>query len=126
MNVRSLSCLNYESCKSLLAGVSRKRLARETVLSRGATLCSPNQDHFVVTLHGNPIIHLFPDGSMVLSSCGWLTRTTCRRLQALAGVLVYKRDGKWYIEARGGSQTLPFVDGIRIRSDGSIDTAYGT
>jgi len=65
------------------------------------------EKEIVVKLHGNKIARIFPSTRrMILSSCGWQTKTTKSRLNAIlsglnfSGGRVYQEDFEWYIGDR--------------------------
>jgi hypothetical protein len=55
-----------------------------------------------VKLHNNLIARIFPGDRMILSSCGWETKTTKSRLNSILGHYnlsgIYQSDFVWYCE----------------------------
>ena len=72
-----------------------------------------NEGNQFVTLHGNLIATISNFGDIKLSSCGWQSKTTKSRLNAildtfLSGIGVYQKNFEWFI---GGDD---FFDGYTI------------
>ena len=70
-------------------------------------------------LHGNPIAKMFPDSTIIISTCGWHTRTTIERLNCLLYTLGSEsrlriRKGKPLWETSG--RLLPWDDNLIVRS----------
>ena len=51
-------------------------------------------------LHGNHIARPAGEGYVAISNRGWFTLTTKDRLNALSGVGISQRRGKWYLNGR--------------------------
>lgn len=47
-------------------------------------------------LHGNKIAEKRNDG-VYISNAGWFTATTKERLNAISGVRIYQKSGKWFL-----------------------------
>ena len=64
----------------------------------------------VLKLHGNPIAYKYNDldGTIYIQNCGWFTRTTKERLNAIPNVNIRQKDWNWYLN---GEQW----DGERIK-----------
>lgn len=57
------------------------------------------QGVFKVELHGNCIVTVYPDDSLKVSSCGWLTPTTKDRLNKYTDLGIYQKKGQWYLKS---------------------------
>jgi hypothetical protein len=71
-----------------------------------------------LTLYGNIIAKMLPDGTMFISTCGWHTRTTQERLNCLLYTLGSEsrlriRKGKALWETSGC--LLPWADDFMVR-----------
>ena len=68
-------------------------------------------------LFGNCIAHYrIKDGAengLTISTCGWRTKTTKERLNALPGVSIFQKAGVWYLNGKewDGGPTLVKPDG---------------
>jgi hypothetical protein len=53
----------------------------------------------ILKLHGNSIAYRYNDPKRTLSidSCGWFTKTTKERLNALPNVNIYQKSFKWFL-----------------------------
>ena len=53
----------------------------------------------ILRLHGNPIAykHNDPEGTISIQNCGWFSRTTKERLNAIPGVNIRQKDWYWYL-----------------------------
>ena len=53
----------------------------------------------ILKLHNNPIAYRYNDPEKTLSvqNCGWFSRTTKERLNAIPGVHVKQKDWNWYL-----------------------------
>jgi hypothetical protein len=70
--------------------------------SSGNTQVSSNDDKSTVWLHGHKIVTInWPEMSIEANDCGWATRTTKSRLNAilkkLSGVRLYQKRGTWLV-----------------------------
>lgn len=56
----------------------------------------------VMRLHGNPIAYRYndPERTLSVTNCGWFSRVTMRRLNALDGVDIRQVRGKWYLNGK--------------------------
>lgn len=53
----------------------------------------------VLKLHGNAIAYRYNDSerTLTITNCGWQTNTTKERLNAIEGVRINQKSGKWYL-----------------------------
>jgi uncharacterized secreted protein with C-terminal beta-propeller domain len=53
----------------------------------------------ILKLHGNHIAYKYnnPEGTISIQNCGWFTRTTKERLNAIPGVSVNQKNFYWYL-----------------------------
>ena len=53
-------------------------------------------------LHGNSIAFKYYDvkQTLLITNCGWQTNTTKERLNAIDGVSIYQRLGKWFLNGK--------------------------
>ena len=54
----------------------------------------------ILSLFGNRIAFRSPKGSLFISNAGWDTSTTKERLNAIEGVHIQQKAGKWYLNSR--------------------------
>lgn len=104
--------LTYAKCVELLKGKSRKKLAGNTYLREAAF------GVMAVTFHNTPILNLWANGLVTLSSGGFRTATTKARLSEFGPVNVWQEKGQWY--CGGNGVRWPFKDGIEFHVDGGI------
>ncbi len=64
--------------------------------------------HISLSLHGNIIAYKFHDvtRSIYITNCGWFSRTTKERLNALPNVHIHQVDGLWYLDGKYWSGEL--------------------
>lgn len=101
-------------------------LVRDCPVARGHVLAHPDdvayheskcEHDIVVVLHSTDVVRYRHDGTTVLRTGGWHTRTTNSRLNYYARAAVYSHRGTWWLHSRG-VRTVPFHDGIVVDSDG--------
>ncbi len=53
----------------------------------------------ILKLHGNEIAYLYndPESTLSITNCGWFSRTTKERLNAIDGVRINQSKGLWYL-----------------------------
>jgi hypothetical protein len=53
----------------------------------------------ILRLHGNAIAYLYNDPQRTLSitNCGWFSKTTKERLNAIPGVSINQKNFNWYL-----------------------------
>lgn len=53
----------------------------------------------ILRLHGNAIAYLYNDPQRTLSitNCGWFSKTTKERLNAIPGVFIKQKNFDWYL-----------------------------
>lgn len=94
--------MNYDEALKALKGRATKKVANNTYLVNHAHpdngKCESGQVD--IQLHGYPIIKLFPNGYVILSTCGWRTLTTKDRLNNFApgNVRLRQKSSKWYLQ----------------------------
>jgi len=109
----------YEDVKVKLHGRTMKKIANNTYLEYDSS-----EDCIDMHLHGY-YIAMFNKDYVELSSCGWDTSTTKRRLNMALDIAhiplsVYQHDYIWYIGNTNPKLDKPFFDGIRLTYDGNI------
>lgn len=73
----------------------------------------------VVRLHRTDVVTKRADGSQVLSSGGWRTKTTAERIRSnLHGASLISERGIWYLA--NADKRVPFCDGIVIGPNGEL------
>ncbi len=98
----------------------RKKLENNTYLHRVG-------DSYAVRLHSTDVVTIHPDGTYTLDSGGWRTPTTKDRISRYSPVVVCQGRCVWYVcKPRDWSNRVPFRDGMRAASDGSIVDATGS
>jgi hypothetical protein len=75
---------------------------------------SPERDASYVMLHGHHIATIL-ETSIELYNCGYKTKTTKSRLNAILkehgnGACVYQKDFEWFVVDNGN--TIPFTEGM--------------
>ena len=103
---------------------SRKALYKELgilkskLVRRNTRLTEYTDGRRTLRLHATDIITWKPDGTKILNSGGYKTRTTKERLNAYINLnsttnfWIYQRHGTWYIQ--DGDKTLEFTDGMEL------------
>jgi len=53
----------------------------------------------ILKLSGNPIAYKYndPENTLSITNCGWFSRTTKERLNALPNVSIKQENGVWYL-----------------------------
>lgn len=114
----------YQQAKDYLGNKKERPYAHNTRIE----IDSLDLGHDVITVkyHGNPVVNLFPDGTITYNSCGWKTLTTKERINWFLpdGFTLYQEKSVWYI-SRHNHGVFVFTDGIAIRNgevynDGSM------
>jgi len=104
------------------SGSVRKPLANNTYLYREGT-------DFVVRLHSTNVVRIRPDGTYVLNSNGWETKTTKDRINAYAPVRITQIAYNWYVYPQNNPRlqedeksSLPpeFRSGMVVDSQGFV------
>ena len=56
----------------------------------------------IMKLHGNEIAYRYndPERTLSITHCGWPTRTTKDRLNAIDGVNIYQEKGQWFLNGK--------------------------
>lgn len=110
---------NFKEAEKALKGKHVRTLLNNTRASRV-------EDGAVeVQYHGNTIATFYPDGTRVLTTCGWNTVSTSERLNGMLWgdhIAFAQRDHVGYIEVSfvGGDREKHHADTIEIAPDGSI------
>lgn len=107
---------SYARCLTLTKqGSRRKQIANNTYVAQA---WQPD-GHFFFVLHNTAVVTLYQDGTYILKTDGWQTRTTMDRINmTFAYGHVYRRDGRWFLKV--GDQDVYFTEGIRIEPNGDI------
>jgi hypothetical protein len=127
---------SYQAAKDYLQGKKSRPYAHNTRI----TIDSLNLGHEVITVtyHDNPVVNLFPDGTITYSSCGWNTSTTKERINWFLpdGFYLYQENSVWYISQglrwdNNSGKRYIFADGLAIKNgtvynDAPEDTTKGT
>ena len=102
---------SYAEAEAFLGGKQSRKVAHNTwveLRTAGITI------RFHVT---DIVLYLESTGSVVLSSGGWRTTTTKRRLNCFSPFQVWQRNFDWFIDV--SEKPVPFVDGMLLqRSEG--------
>jgi hypothetical protein len=93
-------------------------LNKELFSRENMRVVSGNGEWYLL-LHGNIIAKMFSDSTIIISTCGWHTRTTIERLNCLLYTLGSEsrlriRKGKALWETSG--RLLPWDDNLIVRS----------
>jgi hypothetical protein len=133
MLARDIRVESFEDAMEQLAGQERRRLCRNTVLSR--TLGSSNAQSMDVStiavcvrLHETYIVRYWFDGVVNLDSGGYQTKVTMRRInQCLPdGYRLYQERNVWWLTRRtvptGSSTTRRFEDGMELNRTSADDS----
>jgi hypothetical protein len=98
----------------------RKPLGNNTYLYKDG-------NDFVVRLHSTNVVRIRPDGTYVLNSGGWSSKTTKDRINAYSPACISQKARTWYVYPRnnpllqeGEKATLPpvFCSGMVVDSNG--------
>jgi hypothetical protein len=107
---------NKISMDSVDAFLNQRPFNRENMTVNGG---SNTNDHiWSLMLHGNAIAKMLSDGTIYISTCGWHTRTTLMRLNALLYAIgstsrIRIKKGEPFLETKHG--LLPWGDGLMVR-----------
>jgi len=102
---------------------SRKALYKELgilkskLVKRNTRLTEYEDGRRTLRLHATDIITWKPDGTKILNSGGYKTRTTKARLnEFLPDYRIYSKNYNWYIEKKTmtGTEPIEFMDGMEI------------
>ena len=104
--------LTYSQAAELFAKARCKHAGRKLANNTRLVQCG---DDFLVVLHSTAVVRICADGSYVLNSGTWRTRTTADRINAFSPARVYQRDFQWYL-AHG----LEFYDGVVVDAGGRV------
>ena len=99
--------MNYQSALEKLGTRSRRKLTNNTYLEK------IDDDTIGVRLHSTYVVTFKSNGTAILNSGGWYTRTTKDRINAYAPGQIRQAKGHWYL-----------VDGSEFR-DGVVLSEYG-
>jgi hypothetical protein len=91
---------------------SKVKLANETY----ARFLSGNK--IVISLFGNDIIKITPDGVYELNNCDYPTNTTHQRFSSMTPVIVKMVKGEPVVDSADG--TVPFFNGIKVDAAGRV------
>ena len=85
-----MSKLTHDSVQAFMNAVPFKRANMKVDVLDNVT---------IMRLHGNPIAMLYndPDHTLSISNCGWFSKTTKERLNAIPGVSVKQKNFDWYL-----------------------------
>ena len=104
-----MSKINNNTVHYLRKAIGAHYEYTRTVGSNTTATCS--QGVAYVHLHGNLIVSVY-ENQIVLSTCGWLTRTTLSRINAIGTAFAKDfepwciRNGELYISNRGKAQNV--------------------
>lgn len=109
----------YAQAEKMLGNRERRTLINNTVIEAGGRF------RINVLFHGNLIAAFDPDGSRLLTNCGYGTVSTRERLNAMApaGVGFVQRDYAQQVHVRQGDNTpARVIDGgtVWIDRDGNV------
>ena len=56
----------------------------------------------ILRLHGNAIAYRYnnPERTLSITNCGWFSQTTKERLNAIDGVSISQKAGKWFLNGQ--------------------------
>jgi hypothetical protein len=64
---------------------------------------------------------LHSDNTFTLNAGGWITTTTARRISTFSPVSIHQKEFGWYMSGiQGYDCPVPFVEGMRVTSDGTL------
>lgn len=95
----------------------RPKLGHNTYLAK---LDGTNPPAFAVILHKTPILTFWQDGSILLDSGGWKTKTTKARINAFlpAGYSIRQERWNWILQTPDGERR--FHDGLWVRGESAL------
>lgn len=116
---------SFDEALQVLKGKQSKKLGNNTCLKvQGERFTSEGVKevtHIGVILHHTTIIQWNMLGGVVLSSGGWRTPTTRKRLNTFLGNRINTRNGDWWIYTHvGSSVSIPFFDGMDLHNVESV------
>ena len=85
--------LTYNECLERIkkARNGRVKLENNTYLYRSGT-------DFTVVLHNTAVVTVRHNGTFVLNTGGWKTRTTKDRINQFSPARIYQKRGAWYLQ----------------------------
>ncbi len=113
--VRDFWCRSFGEASVLLGGRRSRKVCHNTVLKHQS-----EPDRIGLFLHGEEIASFFSDGRVKLFSRGWRTNTTKNRLNKVLPNrwILYQGKNHWWLYNHDTNETVPFVEGWVIWSDG--------
>lgn len=102
---------NYEIANSILRSRDSRKLRYETHLERRG-------ENIVVRHHATDIVTYMPTGDIVLTTGGWMSRTTKDRLNDYSPAYVFSDKGLWILVYR--DREYGYSDGITLHPDGTV------
>jgi hypothetical protein len=72
-----------------------------------------------IQYHNTIVVEILPN-EYVLNSGGYQTNTTKDRINTYSPVRLYSRKYTWYIGEYSPDTDIPFLDGIRVNSNGKV------
>lgn len=95
---------------SLLRRVTNK-ISKSRLVARNTVEYFTPDGRRIIRYHDTDIITFFPDGSILLDSSKWRTRSTKARLNDFGkGFMISQKKWKWYVHSEG--RKFEFYDGI--------------
>ena len=111
----SCSSLYYGSLSDLISEKGSKQIGHNTIVHR------IDDSTVAVKYHRTNILKISEDNTVTISTGGWETSTTKDRLNQFLGCRgfgIFQKKGVWYIQ--GNDETVPYEDGMRITSGGTL------
>ena len=107
--------MKYEEATKILNSRGSKKVGNNTYLKKRG-------EYIAVMLHETDVVTFKPDGSIVLDSGGWKTRTTKDRINNYLPdyFYLYQEKSEWYLRNREKQKTVIFADGLIIGRKGGL------
>lgn len=67
-----------------------------------------------IVYRGTSVVTYRPDGTAVLQSRGWRTRTTLARMNQYGPVPVFQHRHEWYVQGATFDERIDYHDGMRV------------
>lgn len=106
-SIRDFTFTSFFGAQSALSNRQSRRIGYATTLERSG-------DAIVMRHHGNVII-TYTLGYITVTTCGWYSQSTARRIARFSPIHPFCHGRHWYAAING--VTTPFYDGLNIATE---------
>lgn len=100
--------ISYKKATEILNGRDKRKIDNNTYLERVGEV-------FAIRLHSTDIIKIYPDETQVITSGGYRTATTKKRINEYSFASINQINYSWYLRNK-----QEFFDGMRINANGEV------